>query len=269
METDQFIIRPGHVIRLKDIDPGNTGEFDGDKSDSKDRLDDLTDQLENLQELFYSQHKHALLIVLQGMDTAGKDGTIRHVFDNVNPQGVRVANFKAPTPQELSHDFLWRAHKETPQKGEVVIFNRSHYEDVLVVRVHNLVPEKTWEQRYTEINNFEHLLANEGTVILKFFLYISKKEQKERLLDRLKQPDKQWKFNPEDMKERGYWDDYIEAYDVMLNRTSTEWAPWYVVPADHKWYRNLVVANVLVNTLKNCIPSRLNQSMISRNTRRR
>lgn len=250
LDLDQFRVTPGEHVHLDKIDPDNTGEFDGSKDEGKSVLDQLTKELEGLQERLYASGKHAVLIVLQGMDTSGKDGTIRHVFDGVNPQGVRVANFKVPTSDDLAHDFLWRVHKQTPAKGEMVIFNRSHYEDVLVVRVHNLVPEKIWSKRYGHINDFERLLADEGTAILKFYLHINKHEQKSRLLDRLDQPDKLWKFNPGDLKERDLWDSYTRAYEDMLGMTSTEWAPWYIVPSNHKWYRNLVIASRLVETLK-------------------
>ena len=199
----------------------------------------------------YAEHKRKVLIVLQGIDTSGKDSTIRHVFGDVNPQGTKVANFKVPTEKELDHDYLWRVHPHTPGKGEIVIFNRSHYEDVLVVRVHGLVPEKVWKRRYDHINEFERLLAEEGTTILKFFLNVSEEEQARRFLARLDQPEKRWKFNPGDLEEREYWDDYTKAYEDMLCKTSTDWAPWYVIPSDRKWYRNLVVASVIVKTLQN------------------
>jgi PPK2 family polyphosphate:nucleotide phosphotransferase len=246
----RYRVRPDQKINLDQWDPGDTGDFDGDKGDGKDRLDDLNKSLEELQEMLYAESKHKVLIVLQGMDTSGKDGTIRHVFEGVNPQGVKVASFKVPTQEELDHDYLWRVHKRTPGRGEITIFNRSHYEDVLVVRVNELVPRPVWQRRYEQINAFEKTLAEEGTTILKFFLHISKKEQKERLLDRLQEPHKQWKFSLGDLKTRARWNDYQLAYQDVLNLTSTEWAPWYIVPSDKKWYRNLVVASVLVDTLK-------------------
>jgi PPK2 family polyphosphate:nucleotide phosphotransferase len=252
---DRYRVKPGQEISLKSIDPDEIGDGHIDtKGEGKEELDRLTDELEVLQELLYAEHKHKLLIVLQGMDTSGKDGAIRHVFEGVNPQGVRVANFKVPTEVERDHDYLWRVHKQTPGRGEIVIFNRSHYEDVLVVRVHELVPPTVWQKRYDQIRQFEQLLADEGTTVLKFFLHISKKEQKERLLDRLKEPDKRWKFNPGDLKERDRWDEYTQAYEDAINRTSTKYAPWYVVPSDRKWYRNLVIATVLVDTLKQLNP---------------
>lgn len=251
---DQYRVQPGQHLSLKDIDPQDTGSYDGEKDEAKDLLDALTDQLEVLQERLYAEHKHSILMVLQGMDTSGKDGTIEHVFEGVNPQGVRVASFKAPSPLELEHDFLWRIHEQTPRKGEIVIFNRSHYEDVLVVRVHELVPKKVWSRRYSHINNFEHLLADEGVTILKFFLHISPDEQKERFVDRLDDVEKQWKFNPNDLKERKFWGDYTRAYEDALSMTSTEWAPWYVVPANRKWFRNLMIASALVQTLEQLNP---------------
>jgi PPK2 family polyphosphate:nucleotide phosphotransferase len=189
-------------------------------------------------------------MVLQAMDTGGKDSTIRHVFDGVNPQGVKVANFKRPTREELAHDYLWRIHRHTPARGKIVVFNRSHYEDVLVVRVHNLVPPEIWKRRYDHINAFERMLVDEGTTILKFYLHISKEEQRERLQARLDRPHKRWKFNRGDLKERALWDDYMAAYEAMLSKTSTDWAPWYIIPSDRKWYRNLVIATILVQTLQ-------------------
>lgn len=237
-------------IKLADWDPNETREFDGDKESAKEHLDAVNDELEELQELLYAEHKQKILIVLQGMDTSGKDGTIRHVFEGVNPQGVKVASFKVPTPEELDHDYLWRVHKKTPGRGNIVIFNRSHYEDVLVVRVLGLVPESIWSRRYEQINNFERLLAEEGTTILKFFLHIDLDEQKERLQSRLDRPHKRWKFSVGDLKHRKLWPQYMAAYQDVLNKTSTDGAPWYIVPANRKWYRNLVVAKVIVNTLK-------------------
>ena len=198
----------------------------------------------------YAESKHRLLIVLQAMDTGGKDGVIRHVMSGVNPQGCQVTSFKVPTAEELAHDFLWRIHQQVPRRGYIGIFNRSHYEDVLVVRVHDLVPKKVWQQRYEQINQFEKLLSETGTTILKFFLHISKDEQKRRLEARRDTPEKQWKFSLGDLKEREYWDDYMDAYEDALTRCSTRWAPWYIVPANQKWYRNLVVARTIVKTLE-------------------
>jgi PPK2 family polyphosphate:nucleotide phosphotransferase len=254
IDLDRLRAEPGKKIHLDQWDPADTSAYKEDKDDAQKALDDLALDLAKYQERLYAEHKHAILIVLQGMDTSGKDGTVKHVFDGANPEGVKVANFKVPTPLELEHDFLWRVHQKTPGKGEMVIFNRSHYEDVLVVRVHHLVPDPVWRQRYEEINHFERLLADEGATILKFFLHISKGEQKQRLLDRLNEPDKHWKFNPGDLAERDLWGDYMQAYQDALEATSTDWAPWYIVPADHKWYRNLVVAALLVKTLKDLDP---------------
>jgi PPK2 family polyphosphate:nucleotide phosphotransferase len=247
---ERYLVKPGKKINLDDWDADDKSMADGNKEEGKVDLDQLNDELEVLQELFYAEQKHRLLIVLQGMDTSGKDGVIRHVFDGVNPQGVRVASFKVPTAEELSHDYLWRVHKQTPGKGEIVIFNRSHYEDVLVVRVHSLVGEDVWKKRYDQINAFERLLAEEGTTILKFYLHIDKKEQKERLQARLDEPDKNWKFNVGDLEERKLWPDYQKAYEDVLSKTSTDYAPWYIIPSNRKWYRNLLIGQIIVETLK-------------------
>jgi PPK2 family polyphosphate:nucleotide phosphotransferase len=246
---DRYRVKPGKEINLADWDPDDKGDFTN-KTAAKAELDQLNDDLEELQELLYAENKHKVLIVLQAMDTGGKDGAIRHVFDGVNPQGVKVAAIKAPTPEELSHDYLWRIHKHTPGRGEIVIFNRSHYEDVLVVRVHELVPKEVWSKRYHHINDFERMLADEGTTILKFYLHISKEEQKERLQARLDEPHKRWKFAKRDLAERKRWPEYMKAYEDVLNQTSTDWAPWYIVPANRKWYRDWVVSKVIVETLK-------------------
>lgn len=258
INLDQLRAQPGKKVHLDQIDPADTSAYKGDKASAEKDLQDLSQELDKYQERLYAERQHAVLIVLQGMDTSGKDGTVEHVFEGVNPEGVTVANFKAPTPQELEHDFLWRIHQKTPGKGEMVIFNRSHYEDVLIVRVHRLVPDKVWRRRYDEINDFEKMLVDEGTTILKFFLHISKDEQKDRLMDRLDQPEKHWKFNPEDLKERDLWGDYMQAYQDAVEATSTDWAPWTIVPADHKWYRNLVVASLLDKTLKDLHPAPTN-----------
>ncbi|BCX02274.1 MAG: hypothetical protein KatS3mg053_0212 [Candidatus Roseilinea sp.] len=247
---DQYKVTPGRPIRLSDFDPEDTHLFDGKKVLAKEQVDALNDELENLQELMYAEHKHKLLVVLQAMDTGGKDGLIRSVFDGVNPQGVKVANFRAPTPVELDHDYLWRVHPHVPGRGEIVIFNRSHYEDVLIVRVQGLAPESVWRRRYRHIREFERMLADEGVTILKFYLHISKDEQKRRLQARLDDPTKHWKFNVGDLKERARWDDYMQAYEDAINETSTEWAPWYVIPANKKWYRDWVAVNILLDTLR-------------------
>jgi PPK2 family polyphosphate:nucleotide phosphotransferase len=247
---DQYRVCPGSLVDLKEWDPGESNAYEGGKKDAAEELVRLNEQLESLQELLFAEHRHKILVVLQGMDTSGKDGVIRHVFEGVNPQGVRVASFKVPTPIELDHDYLWRVHQQVPGKGEMVIFNRSHYEDVLVVRVHQLVAQELWSRRYVQINEFERMLAEEGTTILKFFLHISFEEQKERLQARLDDPNKHWKFSLGDLKERKLWAVYQQAYQDVLSKTSTDWAPWYIVPADRKWYRNLVVATVIVETLQ-------------------
>jgi PPK2 family polyphosphate:nucleotide phosphotransferase len=246
----RYRVKPGTTVDLSRWDPDDIGRFKGSKGKGVRALKSLTSRLEELQELLYAEGKHKLLVVLQAMDAGGKDGTIRHVFDGVNPQGVKVAAFKAPNSDELARDYLWRVHRQVPAKGEIVIFNRSHYEDVLVVRVKGLVPESVWERRYDQINEFERLLSEEGTTILKFYLHISKSEQKERLEERLARSDKHWKFNTADLKERARWNDYVKAYEAALSKTSTPWAPWYVIPANRKWYRNLVISRILVKTLE-------------------
>ncbi len=247
---EQYRIKPGTKINLVKWNPDDTGAFKGDKAKGLEQVEALNTELEALQEVLYAEHKHKVLIVLQAMDTGGKDGVIRRVFDGVNPQGVRVASFKVPTPEELDHDYLWRVHKVTPGSGEMVIFNRSHYEDVLVVRVHNLVPPEVWSKRYDQINDFERMLTENGTTILKFFLHIDLDEQKERLQARLNDPTKRWKFRLGDLKERKLWNEYRQAYEDVLSKTSTESAPWYIVPANRKWYRDLVIASVLVDALR-------------------
>lgn len=247
---DRYRVKPGANFKLADVDPDDKDAFDVSKSEGEKLLLTLNDKLEELQELLFAESKHKVLIVLQAMDTAGKDGVIRHVFDGVNPQGVKVAAFKVPTPEELAHDYLWRVHKQTPGKGEIVIFNRSHYEDVLVVRVHNFVPEAVWKKRYDQINAFEKQLAEEGTTILKFYLHIDLDEQKKRLQERLETPEKRWKFAKGDLAERKLWPEYMKAYEDVLNKTSTDYAPWYVIPANRKWYRNLVISKILIATLQ-------------------
>jgi PPK2 family polyphosphate:nucleotide phosphotransferase len=245
-----YRVKPGQKVDLSDFDPSDASGFKGGKKDAQDEQLNLTRQLITLQELLYAEHRHKVLIVLQAMDTGGKDGTISHVFEGVNPQGVRVAGFKEPTPIEMDHDYLWRIHQQMPGKGEIVIFNRSHYEDVLIVRVHELVPPEVWKQRYEQINAFEKMLSEEGTTILKFFLNISPEEQKQRLIDRLKDKTKQWKFNPGDLKERQLWKKYMQAYEDVLSRTSTDYAPWYIVPGNRKWYRDWVVTTTIIDALK-------------------
>jgi len=246
----RYTVKPDSKVRLEDVDPNDTSGFDGDKKDGEKEIDAILGKLDPLQEVLYAEHKHKFLIVLQGMDTAGKDGTIRRVFEGVNPEGVRVAHFGVPSNEELDHDYLWRAHKQVPGKGEIVLFNRSHYESVLVERVHGLVPESVWSKRYQQLVDFERMLNEEGTIIVKFFLHIDKKEQAKRFQDRLKDPTKHWKFSYLDYNERSYWNDYMHAYEEALERTSTEFAPWYVVPSNHPWFRDLVVSEVVVDALE-------------------
>lgn len=249
-DFERYRVKPSTKISLDDFDPDETGAFPGGKGEADLALAGLNKKFGELQELLYAEHRHKVLIVLQGMDTAGKDGVIRHVFEGANPQGVKVSAFKAPTAEELGHDFLWRVHRCAPGSGEIMIFNRSHYEDVLVVRVHDLVPEDVWKTRYESINTFEKLLRREGTTTLKFFLHISKDEQRKRLQSRLDDPTKRWKFNPADLPERRLWSDYQKAYEEVLSRTSTDDAPWYIVPSDKKWYRNLTVSALLVEAME-------------------
>ena len=243
-------VRPRARVDLAAIDAGDTSAWPPGKRKAGPALEALRSELERLQELFYADGRRGLLVILQGMDTCGKDGTIRHVFEGVNPQGVRVSSFKRPTPEESRHDFLWRVHLQAPAKGEIVIFNRSHYEDVLIARVHGLVPPAVWSRRFASINSFERELVDEGVSILKFYLHISREEQRRRLRDRIADRTKRWKLNAADFHERRFWDDYLLAYEETLRRTSTRWAPWYLVPSDHKWYRNLAVSTILVGELR-------------------
>ena len=244
-----LLVEPGTQVRLAEYDPGYSGDY-ASKADAKKVLKRNTKRLRELQEVMWAEHKHALLIVLQAMDAGGKDGTIGHVMRGVNPQGCQVTSFKVPTKEELDHDYLWRVHKATPRRGHIGIFNRSHYEDVLVVRVHELVPPEVWQPRYEQINHFEKLLTDTGTTILKFFLHISKEEQKERFQARLADPHKNWKFSLDDVRKREHWDEYMRAYEDALSRCSTPWAPWYIIPADRKWYRNLIISEIIVATLE-------------------
>ena len=245
----QPLIPKEDKVDLKDYDADYTDGFN-DEKDIQHQLDKDLKRIYELQEILFASANHALLIILQAMDTGGKDGTISHVFRGLNPAGVQVSSFKQPTADDLAHDFLWRIHPCTPPKGMIGVFNRSHYEDVLIVRVHDLAPKKVWKKRYDQINNFEELLVESGTTILKFFLHISKEEQKQRLEDRLKQKDKHWKFNADDLKERDCWDDYTQAYEAVFSKCNTSYAPWYIVPANHKWYRNYIVSQTIVKALE-------------------
>jgi PPK2 family polyphosphate:nucleotide phosphotransferase len=249
MSKQPLIPSHGKKVKLKDYDPGYTEGIKREE-DATEQLQKDLDHLAELQDVLYAQSKHSLLVVLQAIDAGGKDGTIKHVFRGLNPQGVKVTSFKQPTPDELAHDFLWRIHQHTPARGYISVFNRSHYEDVLIVRVHDIAPKKVWKQRYDQINAFEELLVANGTAVLKFFLYISKDEQKQRFEERLNNPDKNWKFAKGDLEERARWDDYIEAYEDMLTKCNTEHAPWHIVPANHKWYRNLVITQAIIKSLE-------------------
>lgn len=220
------------------------------KAENPPKLDALGDEMEELLDLLFSAGQHSLLIVLQGMDTSGKDGTIRHILTHSNAQSLKVWPFKVPTPIELSHDFLWRVHRVCPGRGSISVFNRSHYEDVLVVRVHDLVPEKVWSKRYDQINAFEEILSEHNTIILKFFLHITKEEQEKRLLDREKDVEKAWKLAVADWKERRHWDAYQEAYEAAIGRCASKEAPWHIVPSDQKWFRNLAITHAIVEALK-------------------
>ena len=258
MKHKQLRLTPGKSIRLADIDPSDTNGYK-DKDDAREKLAHDIHKLEKLQEKLAASRSHAVLIVLQGMDSSGKDGAIKHVMSGVNPQGVDVRAFKRPTEEELSHDFLWRCQAALPERGRIGIFNRSYYEEVLVVRVHTDLLAKEhiesngkgiWRERFEDINAFERHLVRNGTTILKFFLHLSKDEQRRRLLARLDDPSKNWKFSESDATEREYWDQYIAAYESMLNATSTDYAPWYVIPADHKWFSRTAIGEILVYTLE-------------------
>lgn len=246
----KLIVEQGSKVRLKDFDPSYHGKHESHESALPEIQKNLQ-KMKQLQYLMYAENKHSLLIVLQGLDAAGKDGVVRHVLTGMNPSGCVASNFKQPTAKELAHDFLWRVHPRVPAKGSVAIFNRSHYEDVLVVRVHGLVPEKVWSKRYDEINDFEKLIAAQNnTTILKFFLHISKQEQLARFAKRLDDAARQWKISESDYKERQYWGDYTEAFEDALTKTSTEHAPWFVIPSNHKWFRDLAVSQIIARTME-------------------
>jgi PPK2 family polyphosphate:nucleotide phosphotransferase len=246
---DGVRVKPGSNVDLEDFPPDADLGLN-DKEKTKAATVKLGERFAELGGMLAANHKHSLLVVIQGMDASGKDGTVQHCIGPLNPMGVEVTSFKAPTPLELGHDFLWRVHQRCPGRGSVGIFNRSHYEDVLIVRVENFVPEAVWSKRYDAINTFERSLVDEGTVIVKCWLNMSKDEQAVQMQERLDDPSKNWKFNPEDLEKRKKWAEYMEAYRVMLEKTSTEWAPWHVIPADRKWVRNLVVSEVLVDALE-------------------
>ena len=244
----QLMVRPGSRVKLSAMDASDTHGVQKAKAEAS--FPKILDRLNVLQYLLYAEGRRALLVVLQGIDAAGKDGTIRHVMTGLNPQGVRVTPFKAPEGPEKRHDYLWRIHRALPEWGQIGIFNRSHYEDVLIVRVHNLVPKSTWSHRYKQINEFEHMLAANQVRVVKFLLYIDKDEQARRFRERIDDASKNWKFSPDDLKERQFWDQYIDAYETMLRQCSTDYAPWYVIPANRKWFRNYAVAHILREELE-------------------
>lgn len=253
VRSRDYRVKPGSKVKLSRIDPGDTAGYVSSGA-VEEKLKRKLEHIARLQVRLYAEGRQALLLVLQGMDTAGKDGTIKSVLREVNPQGSIVSPFKVPSKEELAHDFLWRVEKRVPPRGMIGVFNRSHYEDVVIVRVHGLVPKAVWSKRYAQINDFERRLSESYVRVVKVFLHISRDEQKERLQDRLDEPDKRWKFNPDDLKERGLWKDYERAYEDAISKCSTKWAPWHVVPSDHKWFRNLVVADIVEEALKEMDP---------------
>jgi PPK2 family polyphosphate:nucleotide phosphotransferase len=242
-------IKPGTTLRLAHVDPDDTSLVPGGKVKGKEKSAEILERLADLQEMLFAEHKQRVLIVLQGMDTSGKDGAVRHLMDGFNPLGTRVVSFKAPTEEERDHDYLWRVHRKVPAKGEVVVFNRSHYEDVLVPRVHDAIGKRTCRERYQQINDFERMQHENGMTIIKFFLHISRAEQRERLQARIDDPRKRWKFQHGDIEERKLWDDYQRAYQDAIEATATKHAPWYIVPANAKWYRDYMLATVVEETL--------------------
>jgi PPK2 family polyphosphate:nucleotide phosphotransferase len=246
---DTYIISPHQSVNLDDFDP-DYSDPSVTKKDAQKQLEANRDRMLELGYLLFAENKHALLIILQAMDAGGKDSTVRRVLTGLNPDGCRVTSFKVPSEEELDHDFLWRIHREVPRRGEIGVFNRSHYEDVLIARVRKLVPESVWSKRYEQINMFEQILAENNVAILKFFLNISKEEQKQRFQARLEMPEKHWKVRPEDFEERKHWDKYMRAYEDVLSTCSTEWAPWFVIPANKKWYRNVIVSEIIIETLE-------------------
>ena len=247
--SDKFRVKPGHKLKLKKVDPGFKGHHETEEAATVE-IEHYRHKMAKMQSLLYAEKKRSVLIVLQALDAGGKDGTVNHVFSVLNPQGARVVGFKQPTTEELGHDFLWRVHPHVPIKGEITLFNRSHYEDVLVTRVHKLIDKKTWEDRYKRIRAFEELLANNGTHILKFFLHISAEEQLARFAQRLEDPQRNWKISESDYAERAYWDDYIAAFEDAITATTAKHAPWFVIPANHKWFRNLAVSQIIADTME-------------------
>ena len=251
---ERWRVQPGKPVKLADFDPSATPGAPGGKAETLATLPAFQVELAGLQERLWAEHRRSLLVVLQALDAGGKDGTIRHVFQGVNPQGTRVTSFRAPVGEETEHDFLWRVHRAAPRAGDIGIFNRSHYEDVLAARVLGLVPEKVWKARYGLINDFEQILHHGGTTIVKIYLHISKEEQRRRLQARLDDPDKRWKFRVADLEARRQWDEYQDAYEDVLANTSTDIAPWFIIPADRKWYRNWVISRILIKTLRQMDP---------------
>lgn len=249
MDMNRYLVKPGSKVKLSDFDPCDKSQFEGTKEESFIEFNQLREEMQFLQKLLFAENRRKILVIIQAMDTGGKDGCIRHVFGWIDPQGINVVAFKKPGEEELGHDFLWRVHKAAPGAGQITIFNRSHYEDIIAVRARNLFPEERWKKRYRHILEFERLLAEEGTVIVKLFLNISKAEQKRRIEDRLKNPDKYWKFQPDDLIDRSMWDTYQNIYADVIEKTATDYAPWYIIPADRKWYRNLIVARLFVDLM--------------------
>ena len=252
LDTKDYRVGSKDEIKLSKIDADGVGSYDGEGGKDEARADhkSLTKRLAELQNLFYADGSRSLLVVLQAIDAGGKDSTIRKVFSGINPQGIEVTSFKVPSKEEFAHDYLWRIHKHAPAKGMIGIFNRSHYEEVLVTRVEKLIPEKAWKERYEHLNNFEALLESTGTKVIKIYLHISKDEQKERFQDRLDDPSKHWKFDEGDLEKRKKWDDYIDAFEDAINKCSTDDSPWYVIPANKKWFRNVLISKVLVETIE-------------------
>jgi PPK2 family polyphosphate:nucleotide phosphotransferase len=249
---ERYWVKPGTKVAFAQCDSAERSLFlQSSKLEFEPQFQQLQEQLQELQKILYAQNQHRILVVMQAMDTGGKDGCIKHVFSRIDPQGVNVCSFKKPTAEELSHDFLWRIHQKVPHRGQLVIFNRSHYEDIVAVRVKKLFPDKVWQRRQQHVVDFERMLTDEGTTIVKIFLHISKEEQKRRLESRLANPLKHWKFHPDDLADRVQWDEFMTAYEDVIGQTSTERAPWFIVPADRKWYRNLCVARIMLDTLKN------------------
>jgi PPK2 family polyphosphate:nucleotide phosphotransferase len=244
-----FRAKPGSRIKLNEVDPVGEPELAGDKEAGLQHLESIRGDIGRLQRMLFAERRHRLLVILQGLDGSGKDGTVRNVFSGIDPHGLRVVSFKSPTPHELDRDFLWRIHREVPSCGEMVVFNRSHYEDIVAVKVKNLAPRTVWEKRFDHVVNFERLLMDEGTTILKFFLHISRDEQRRRLQARLENPDKHWKFHPDDIADSKRWPEFTEAYEEVIARTGTEGAPWFIIPGNRKWYRNVAVATIVRDAL--------------------